>query len=179
MLLWCTSLRSHWCSWIPRAADYPPFLFRVFACSSSSSLHLHCFSWVVSTSSRCDSYSSRLAFLQWTVPQLSFLLYLLLFCPKSSVLSFYSWSQVQVPQDGIQHLLGPGPSLVLLSPNSLSSRNNRPMNQRRGVEVRITTLFRKPADHLLWVWMPYSFTDQRLWRWGNKEKKVINLANIS
>ena len=60
-------------------------------------------------------------------------------------------------------------------------------SKRWGVEARDTTLFRKPADwevgrlmsqhnHLVGVWMPGSFMDQR-WggRWGNKVYRPLAL----
>ena len=65
------------------------------------------------------------------------------------------------------------------SPSSLCSPYNRPMNQRRGVEARNMTLFRRPADredgrlvslknHLIWVWMPVSFIEsERERQWGS------------
>ena len=62
--------------------------------------------------------------------------------------------------------------ILLPSPSSLCSPHNRPVNQRRGVEARNTSLFRKPEDreegrlksqnnHLIGVWMPVSFIVQR------------------
>ena len=63
-------------------------------------------------------------------------------------------------------------------------------SRRPGVEARMR-LFGKPADqedgrvipqtnHLIGVWMPSSFMDQRLGSGqGNKVKKAIHLANIS
>ena len=57
---------------------------------------------------------------------------------------------------------------------------NRPVYPRRGVEVRNVTLFGKTTDqedgrlmsqnnHLIQVWMPGSFIEQR-WRWAGGEK---------
>ena len=58
------------------------------------------------------------------------------------------------------------------SPRSLCSPHDRPTNRRQGVEARSITLFRELADgedgrlmsqnnHLIGVWMPGSFIDQR------------------
>jgi len=54
-----------------------------------------------------------------------------------------------------------------LTPNSLCSLQDWPMNERGGVEARYLTLFRKLADqengrltqnnHLIWSWMSGSF----------------------
>jgi len=62
--------------------------------------------------------------------------------------------------------------------------------KRRGVEARNTTLFGKLPDqedgrlmsqnnHLIGIWMPGSFIDQRWGKVRKQSKKAINLANIS
>ena len=69
---------------------------------------------------------------------------------------------------------------LLPSPSSLGSAHDRPINRRRGVEAGNTTLFRKLADqehgglvsqnnHLIGVWVPVSFIEQR--RGGDEEVK--------
>ena len=68
---------------------------------------------------------------------------------------------------------------MLPSPSSFCLPRSRPMNPRGGVEARNTTLFGKPADredgrlvsqnnHLVEVWMPAYFMDQR---WGEVKKQ--------
>ena len=55
------------------------------------------------------------------------------------------------------------------------------MNLRQGVEARNMILFRELADqedhrlisqnnHLIWVWMPGCFIDQKWWGGGEKTK---------
>ena len=64
--------------------------------------------------------------------------------------------------------------------------HDRPINWRQNIEARNTTSFRKPADiedgrlvspksHLLGVWMPASFIEQR-GRGGEEIKKKGHLS---
>ena len=65
-----------------------------------------------------------------------------------------------------------------MSPRSLCSPHDRPMNRRQGIEARSLPLFGKLADredgrlmsqnnHLVSFWTPGSFIEQR---WGGVEK---------
>ena len=87
-----------------------------------------------------------------------------------------------------QHTPASTTPVMLPSPSSLCSTHDRPMNRRRGVEARKTTLFGKPADredgrlgsprnHLIGVWMPVSFIAQR--GGGDEEVKRPYVLQIS
>ena len=69
---------------------------------------------------------------------------------------------------------------MLLSPSSLCSLHDRPINRRQVLRQGIATLFRKLADredgrlmspknHLIGVWMPVSFIEQR----GGGDEEVM------
>ena len=81
--------------------------------------------------------------------------------------------------------------IMLLSPSSLCSLHDRLVNPGQstwetGAKARNVTLFRKSADwedgrlmsqnnHLIGVWMPGSFIEQRGERWGSKVKNPLIL----